>query len=145
MTMPKDARERLAAVMNALASQTEIASDEELLEEAAADGLDAGAESNRVRGLLFAGVVRAKKGEVADALAGRRKTPRAFASGSRIPRAPTEQRALLLQTLGRQPHVREALASQRDFATLSDADVERVLEQLDSIGLLRDDDSDEKP
>jgi hypothetical protein len=145
MTMPKDARERLAAVMDALAFEAEKATDEDLLEEAAADGLDAGAESNRVRGLLFAGVVRAKKAEVANALAGRPKTPRAFASGSRIPRAPAERRALLLQTLGRRPHVKDALAPQRDFATLSDSDVERVLEELDSLGLLRDDDSDEKP
>jgi hypothetical protein len=144
MTMPKDARERLAAVMDALASQAETASDEELLDEAVTKGLDVGAESNRVRGLLFAGVVRAKKGEVADALGGRRKAPRSSTGGSRMPRAPTERRALLLQALGRQPQVK-AVTPHRDVATLSDTDVEKVLEQLESLGLLGADDSDKKP
>jgi hypothetical protein len=145
MTMPKDARARLAAVMDALASQAETASDEELLDEAAAKGLDVDAESNRIRGLLFAGVVRAKKGEVADALGGRRKAPRVFGGGSRLPRAPTERRALLLQTLGRRSQVNDVVAPHRDVATLSDTDVERVLEQLESLGLLSEDDSDKKP
>jgi len=54
-----------------------------------------------------------------------------------------ERRALLLQTLEQRPRVKEVVA--RHIATLSDADVERVLKQLESLGLLSDDASDTKP
>lgn len=66
-----------------------------------------------------------------------------MARGSRIPKAPVERRALLLQTLEQRPRVKEVVA--RHIATLSDADVERVLKQLESLGLLSDDASDTKP
>ena len=148
MTTPKDARERLAAIMDALAAQTESARDEELLDEAAASGLDVSAESTRVRGVLLGAVLRAKKERLADALGAHRRTVAALSVRSaRIPRMPSDRRALLMQTLEQRPQMKEALVTlqHRDFSSFSDADVESVLKQLDALGLLPEDDSETKP
>jgi len=145
MTTLKDARVSVATLMDALAAEVESASDRELLDDAAAAGLDANAESNRVRGLLLGAVVRAKKERLADAVKARRKNV-PLASTGRIPMAPSDRRAFLMQTLEDRSQMKEALGilQHRDLAALSDADIESVLKQLKALGLLGEDDS-EKP
>ena len=147
MTKPKGARERLAALMDALAEQAESMSDQEVLDDAAATGLDADAEANRVRGVLLAAVVHAKKGRLTNALHSHQKTVAMLASrAARLPSAPSDRRALLMRTLEQRPQMKEALVTiqHRDFTTFSDADIESVLKQLDALGLLGDDDSEPK-
>ena len=58
----------------------------------------------------------------------------------RIPVAAPERRAFLMQELERRPHVKDAVAELRhgDVPSLSDADVENLLTQLEALGLLAD-------
>jgi hypothetical protein len=147
MSTPKDPRNRLAALMDALAEKVESMSDQEVLDDAAAEGIDVKAEGARVRGLLLGAVVSAKKERLAEAVAAHRKNVATLAQRAvRIPAAPSDRRALLMRSLERSPQMKEAIVTlqHRDFESFSDADVESVLKQLGALGLL-DDDDESKP
>lgn len=147
MSTPKDPKNRLAVAMDALAEQVESMSDQEVLDDAAAEGIDVKAEGDRVRGLLLGAVVSAKKDRLASAMHAHKRSVAALARRAvRIPSDPSDRRALLMRSLERRPQMKEAVVTlqHRDFASFSDADVESVLNQLDALGLL-DDDSEPKP
>jgi len=135
---PKD---RLRALFDALADQVEAMTDEEVLDDAAAAGMDVTAEASRVRGVLLGAVVTAKKARLTEAMAAHRQNVAALAHRSaRIPTAPLERRALLMSSLERRPQVKDGITLQhRAFTSFSDADVEMLLKQLDALGLLDDD------
>jgi len=139
MTSPNDPREHLAALMDACAENVESMTDEGLLEEAAATGVDASAESSRIRGVLFGALVKAKKAQLADAAREYQKGNAVLTRRApRIPVAAPERRAFLMQELEERPHVKDAVAELKhgDVPSLSDADVENVLKQLEALGLL---------
>jgi hypothetical protein len=128
--------------MDALADHAEAAPDQELLDEALAQGIDANAEAGRVRDLLLGAVLRAKR-ERFDAA--QRMHQQAVAElGSRIARLPEDpalRRALLLRVVTLKPQMKAAVMTlqHRDFDSFSDGDVESALKQLDALGLLDDD------
>lgn len=143
MTTPKDDREKLAAVMEALAEYTETASDREILEDAAAEGVDAKSEANRVRGVLMQAVLRAKKQRLHVAAQVHAQQVAALNSGaSRLPSSASERRDLLQRTINQHPDTRQLVlitVQHREFDTLTDADVESALRQLVALGLLDED------
>jgi hypothetical protein len=142
MTNPKSPGERLAALMNALADHAASTSDKDLLEEAAADGVDAKEQADRMRVLLLDGVLRAKKKRLSTAVQAHEAAVTSLGSRiSRLPSDATARRALLAKSLRRRPQMREAVVTlqHRDFESFSDADVESALKQMDALGLLDDD------
>ena len=147
MSTPKVPKNRLAVVMDALAEKVESMSDREVLDDAAAEGIDVTAEGARVRGLLLGAVLSAKKERLAEAMAAHKKNVASLTHRAvRIPADPSDRRALLMQSLERRPQMKAAIVTlqHRDFASFSDADVESILKQLDALGLL-DDDGEPKP
>ena len=143
MTAPKDPKEELAALMDACAESTEAMTDDELLQDAAAAGVDANAESSRIRGLLLSAFVRAKKVELAEAARQHQTAGTPSRRRPRLPSGASERRAMLMQELERRPQLKDAVSTlqPRDLPSFSDAEVESVLEQLGELGLLGDDDS----
>jgi hypothetical protein len=147
MSTRKDPKNRVAVVMDTLTEQVESMSDQEVLDDAAAEGIDVTAEGDRVRGLLLGAVVSAKKERLAHAMEAHRTSVAALAHRAvRIPSDPSDRRALLMRSLERRPQMREAVVTlqHRDFGSFSDADVESALKQLDILGLL-DDEFEPKP
>ena len=147
MSTGKNPKNRLAVVMDSLADQVESMSDQEVLDDAATEGIDVKAEGDRVRGLLLGAVVSAKKGRLAQAMETHRNSVAALAQrAARIPSDPSDRRALLMRSIERRPQMKEAVVTlqHRDFGSFSDADVESVLKQLDALGLL-DEDAEPKP
>jgi len=130
--------------MNALADNVESLTDKDLLEDSAAQGLDAKKEGTSVRELLADAVLRAKKVHLREAVEGHRQAVVAFGARTvRLPETSAERRALLQGFVARKPQMREALTLQhRNFESLSDADVESALKQLDALGLLNGGDDD---
>lgn len=133
--------------MNALADHAESAPDRELLDEAAAQGVDAKSEAAGVRDLLLEALLRGKKARLS---AAQREHRRAVADlDSRLVNLPQDaaaRRALLQRTVTRKPQMKEALVTlqHRDFESFSDGDVESALKQLEALGLL-DDELEPKP
>lgn len=139
MTKLKDAGEGLSALMDALADGAATASDHQVLDDAGDAGIDVRAEAGRVRDVLLAGVLRAKKERLRRAQqAHARSVADLGARIATLPDAPVARRALLTRTLGRRPDIREAIVTlqHRDFESFSDADIESALKQLEALGLL---------
>ncbi len=138
MTRPNDGGERLDAVMNALAEHAAAASDEDLLNSAAAEGLDVKAEGSQVRDLLLGAVALGKKERLRQAGAAYQQAVVAFgASATRLPNDAAERRALLKRSFKKRPDMNEMLTVQyRDFDSMAEADVESALKQLAALGLL---------
>lgn len=137
---------RMQRLMTALADQAESAADAELLDEAAAAGIDVKGEANRVRTMLLNGVLAAKKERLRQAQrAHAASLARVGRGASRIPVDPLARKAMLNRVLQRQPSMREAVVTlqHREFEALSDSDIESVLRQLDALGAL--DDDEQKP
>ena len=140
MTKPKDAPERLNAIMTALADHAESLIDKDVLAEGAAEGLDPKKEGAAVRTLLLGAVLRGKKDRLRKAEEAHKQAVIALATRTaQLPETPAERRALLGRVVQRRPQMRDALTLQhRQFESLSDADVESALKQLDALGLLED-------
>jgi hypothetical protein len=129
--------------MFALADREAAASDKDVIDAAASDGVSVADEATRVRELLMAGVVRAKKMRLSQANEAHQKAVSDLgARTSRLPGDPASRRRLLAASLQRRPEMREAVITlqHREFDSFSDADVESALKQLDALGLL-----DEEP
>ncbi|MGO9662337.1 MAG: hypothetical protein ACLP66_03375 [Polyangia bacterium] len=142
MRNPMSPGEKLATIMRALADHAGSTSDKNLLDEAAADGVDVKEQANRVRTLLLDSVLRAKKKRLSTAALAHEATVTIL--GSRTSRVPSDaalRRALLAKSLRRRPQMREAVVTlqHREFESFSDADVESALRQMDALGLLDDD------
>ena len=141
MTAPKDPRERLRALMESLAEDVAAASDEALLGDAAAERVDAKGEGVRVRAALLAGLQGEKKNRMKLATEAHERAVRALKERTaELPTDAKSRRELMDRALRQRPQVREALTMQfRDFALLSDADVESVLQQMQHLGALDED------
>ena len=147
MTKPKDATERLIALMGALAEHVASASDQELLDQAAAEGIDVKANTAHVRDVLLSAVLRTKKERLRKAReAHERAVTNLGVRVARLPGEPEARRCLLMRCLQRRTQMHEAVMTlqHRDFESFSDADVESALRQLEALGLL-DDESESKP
>lgn len=142
MTKPKSDVERLAAVMNSLAERAVSASDKEILDDAAAAGVDVKAEATRIRSTLADGVLRAKKQRLQDADAQHKRSVAALDQRvARLPSTPAAKRALLDRVVSRRPETRQQLLTlqHREFEEFTNDDVDSALRQLGALGLLDDD------
>ena len=142
MTKPKSDAERLAAVMNSLAERAMSASDKEILDDAAAAGIDIKAEATRIRSVLADGVLRAKKQRLQDADAQHKRSVAALDQRvARLPSTPAAKRALLDRVVSRRPETRQQLLTlqHREFEEFTNDDVDSALRQLGALGLLDDD------
>jgi hypothetical protein len=142
MSAPKDAGKRLYALMDALAEREFLLSDEEVLKDAVAEGVDVKAEVGEVRNVLLAGIQRTKKRRLEEARMAHEKAVASIkAMAVQLPEGPAARRALLSRIVQRRPEMREAVVTlqHRNFELLSDDDVESALRQLQHLGLLNDD------
>jgi len=142
MTKRRDSSAKVSAILFALADREATASDKEVLEAAAGEGISIVDEAARVRGVLLSGVVRGKKARLSRAHEAHQKALLDLgARTSRLPADPGVRRQLLAAALQRRPDMRQGVVTlqHREFESFSDADVESALKQLDALGLLDDD------
>ncbi len=139
MTKPKDDAERLANLMDSLAERAVEASEEEILDGAAAAGVEVKVEADRVRSVLADAILQAKKQRRVDAAAAYKHSVSAIAErAARLPESPAARKRLLDRVVQRQPAMRQTVMTlqHRDFESFSDGDVESALRQLHALGLL---------
>ncbi len=123
--------------MNALAESTASLSDERLLKEAEGENLTKIAEGTRK--LLFATLDRARKARLSEAESFYHYSVQQLSQPSRsLPSTPASRREKLAWVLQRRPQMQEAAFTlqHRNFETMTDADVERLLGQLQHLGVL---------
>jgi hypothetical protein len=136
---PTDEAARIRALMDALAESAEGASDAEVLDDAAEEGVEIKTQASRTRGVLLAGLERAAKSRLRAAATEHTAAVASMRSrATALPSDPAARRLLLERTLARRPDVREAVITMqhRDFSTFSDADVESALRQLQHLGVM---------
>jgi hypothetical protein len=141
VTTKKPTQDPLTALMDALAERAETASDQEILDDAAASGIDVKAEASQVRDLLHDALLRAKKKRLRQAAEAHTKSVAELgARAARLPATPALQRDLLDRTVRRKPQTKQMVMTlqHRDYESLTDSDVESALRQLDALGLLDD-------
>jgi hypothetical protein len=141
VSQSKGSDAKLAALMSALADHTESLSDAEVIEDAAAAGVDVNAEAERVRKILSDGMVRAKRARLEQARAAHSVATRAIQGrATRLPGTAAARRTMLIEFLRRAPEMRGAIVTlqHREFESFSDSDVESALRQLAALGLLDD-------
>lgn len=128
----RDPGQMLYALGNALADAAEHAPDAELL----ADARAAPARTEAVRTTLLDALKAAKKKRLAEATAAHSRAVLSLkGSAARLPSTPAARRALLHQTLNRRPELRVTVQF-RDFDSLTDANVDGLLEQFSHLGIL---------
>ena len=124
--------------MNALAESVAEASDEEILEEARAQGEDPAESAGRVRNVLL----DTAKAYLQRRLREAQQQYEAHIAAMRgrtyhLPASANERWRLFDLVLSREPAMRSALTAQyREFTNLTDSDVESCLKQLEELGLL---------
>jgi hypothetical protein len=142
MTKRRDASAKLSAMMFALADREATATDKDVLEAAAEEGLSVAVEAARVRNVLIAGVLRAKRTRLSQAQEAHQKAVSELGTRtSRLPVDPSARRKLLAASLQRRPDMWQAVMTlqHREFESFSDSDVESALKQLDALGFLDSD------
>ena len=142
MSDSKEAAPRLQKLMEALADHEAGLTDEQILDDAVAAGIDVKAEAERVRDALLGGIRKEKRARLDRAEEEhKRAVARITAASARLPRTPQERRARLQRAIDRAPQLRLTLQN-RGLESVSDEDVESALRQLAHLGLL-DDEPDE--
>jgi len=143
MTKPKDDAERLANLMHALAERAAEATDQEIVDDANAAGVDVKVEADRVRGVLADAILQAKKQRRVDAAAAHKQAVAEIAARTaRLPASPAARKRLLDRVVQRQPAMRQTVMTlqHREFESFSENDVESALRQLHALGLLESED-----
>ncbi len=141
MTAPRDDASRLAAIFDALAERAAGASDQEILEDAAAAKVDLAADGSRVRAVLAEGVLRTKKSRLLAAGEQHKRSVAALGQrATRLPESPAKRRDLLDRIIRRKPEMRQQVLTlqNREFEKFTANDVDSALRQLDALGLLDD-------
>ena len=139
--MPDDKNydKQLADIMFRLADSVLELSDEQILAEARAEGIDVHAEADGIRGVLMKAskAYRMRKLDAAQH-AYENQLVQMRARHYDLPASPGKRRELLAAVLNARPDMRSALvtAQHRDFRELSDSDVESFLKQLKELGVL---------
>lgn len=139
MARVKDDGERLYAFANAAADAIETASDEELLADARSAGVDPNQTKSHLQQLLRGVVKTAKQRRLEHAKAEYKLSVAAFSAATgKIPTLPKQQRALLTHVFQAHPQIRSVTLQHRDFAELTDSDVQSLLRQLEQLGMLEE-------
>jgi hypothetical protein len=147
MSITTDPNKRMRVLMDVLAERTSSLTDQEVLDDAVAEGVDVEAEAARARSSLLSAIQRAKKRRLEKAGAAYKVAVASVnAAAFRLPQEPSARRELLSQLARRRPEMREAVVTlqHRNFDSLSDDDVESALRQLQYLGVLNEDDPDAK-
>lgn len=142
--MSANSARNLASFFTAMAAHTENAPDAEIVGDPATRGSDPEA----VRSVLLGAVQKFRKQRLLDATEQHRLAVKRLEShAARLPSEAAARRALLGRVVSRRPQMSDGVTLQfRDFASLSDADVESALTQLDALGMLADEpDPDSSP
>ena len=145
MTKPKDDAERLAYLMDSLAERAAEASEQEILDDAAAAGVEVKVQADRVRSVLADAILQAKKQRRVDAAAAHKQSVAAIVvRTARLPRSPAARKRLLDRVVQQQPAMRQTVMTlqHREFESFSDGDVESALRQLHALGFLDGEDLD---
>lgn len=142
MTSSSDDIKRHAVLMDSLAESTEALSDADILADAQARGADVRAEADAVRRTLSDALLRAKSNRLVKAAeAHTLAVEKLKAPVVAIPADPVRRRRLLDRSLARRPDVQQMMTvAYRDGKSLPEEDVERLLQQLASLGALATDD-----
>jgi len=138
---PRDYEAELRAIMDALAESAAQASDEEILAEVRESGEDPEAVAARVRGILSRAVTAYEQRRLRDAEESYRRRLESMRTQSRaIPATPERRRELFMAIMTRQPDLGTALVTlqNREFRSLTDADIQSALEQLAALGALQE-------
>ncbi len=140
--MPKELRnyeDELRAIMDALAESVAELSDEEILAETRAEGQDPNLAAEHVRQVLRTAAKVYQQRLLREARAQYERRVAAMREGKySLPDSPEERRRLLADVFDRKPDIRSGLltAQHREFSSLTDADVESYLKQLQELGVL---------
>lgn len=139
MDNKKNDKEKLSAIMNQLADSVLELSDDQVLAEERENGIDPVKEAERIRDMLrrSSKTQRMQKLQAAER-AYEENVARLNKSQYELPESPTKRRQLLATVFAAKPDVQSVLltAQHRDFAKLTDADVESLLRQLADLGIL---------
>lgn len=142
MSDSKEDAPRLQKLLEGLAEHEAGLTDQQILDDAMAAGIDVKAEAERVRGALLGGIRKEKRARLDRAEEEhKRAVARIAGASARLPRTPQERRARLQRAIDRAPQLRLTLQN-RGLESVSDEDVESALRQLAHLGLL-DDEPDE--
>ena len=135
MTKPRSYEEELGNVCDAMADAVSRLTDEEILEEARTDGIDAHvvAEEMRARAKAISETVRLRPLRAARAKHDQ-DAARLKGLSWRLPEEATKRRALLESTLARHPELLTLAA--RELKDLPDDDVTSMLRHLAALGVL---------
>lgn len=129
----------LQTLMAGMVESVLSASDEEILQEAKEQGLDPNKTAAETKDMLLAAVKEAKLRRLREA---RRQYDRSIAAISSrkvtLPETPAERRTLLAAFFARNATIQAGIltAQHRELKEMTDADVERLLLELDALGLL---------
>ncbi len=137
---PRGHEAELRAIMDALAESAAQASDEEILSEVRESGEDPEAVAARVRGILRHAVTAYEQRRLRDAEESYRRRVESMRTQSpAIPATPQRRRELFMTIMTRQPDLGTALVTlqNREFRSLTDADIQSALEQLAALGALQ--------
>ena len=140
--MSIDVRKHLEAIVDALDVADREATDDEILEEARAEGVDTALQAARMKSALLDAVQSFKQRRLREAQAAYKRESAALEQRSqayRIPTSPEAKRELFGAIVARQPQYASMYTTQhREFQDLTDADIESYLEELAELGILDD-------
>lgn len=140
MNKPKNYEKELKAIMDALADSAIEATDQEVLEDVRHQGLEPDTLANEVRKNLLNAVKNYQKRNLVKAKKKYEKSVADIKNGEHnLPQTAEGRLKLLKYIFAAKPYMSNLLTAQhRDFKTLSDADVESLLKQLQKLGALTD-------
>ncbi len=140
MNKPKNYEKELKAIMDALADSAIEATDQEVLEDVRQQGWEPKILANEVRKNLLDAVKNYQKRNLLEAKKKYEISVADLKKGEHNLPPTAEGRLRLLKSIfAAKPYMSNLLTAQhRDFKTLSDADVESLLKQLQKLGALAD-------
>lgn len=129
----------LQTLMAGMVESVLSASDEEILQEAKEQGLDPDKIATKTKDTLLAAVKESKLRKLREARRQYERSVAAIASRKvTLPSTPADRRTLLAAVLARNASIQTGIltAQYRELREMTDADVERLLLELDALGLL---------
>jgi predicted phosphoribosyltransferase len=136
---PRTDATRLAQILDGLADYIENSSDEALLEDTRQQGADPEQIAVHVRGVLKSAVKKHQQRELNRAREEYAQQAEAIRTRTvELPANPKTRRSWLQAVFAQQPRLQLAFTIQnRDFAELTDDDVEANLRKLEILGILK--------
>lgn len=136
----------LEALLDAYAEPLHDMSDEELLQEAAQEGIDAKQAASDVQKAIDQALRTYQKQRLVRARQQYEQSKSGLTSRSfRLPETYDEKLALLTACVARHGYLKTGFTAQhRDFRNLTESDLDDMLQQLHVLGLLTEDDGEDQ-